>query len=402
MLNWHPHVLHSTYIHHRSFEVHYVAPQVLHQSYEGSKYDPWSCGVVCYILLSGFSPFEGESDSLVMEQILIGKIDFTDPAWDGISDEAKDFVQHLLTYEEDSRPTAEQAMKHAWIQNSIRANTATFMQDYGESSVTCFENIFDFASEASLKLKEVVYTYIASQLLRKEEREEIDRVFRGMDDDCDGKLSKSDIRIGYKLFFDKELSDNETDKLFSRINTSGTGYIDYTEFIIAAMQKSKILDADKLKAAFSKFDRGNKGFISGNDLKVALSGVVTLPTNDASFMSADQIIEEMMKEVDIEGDGKISFQYFASMMLDSRGPGAPDEGGVDPHLGGGGAPVAKQENVDVFRDQDLKTKKPPGRSTLSMDWATASMIGHDSGDWARQNNQSVPSVQSHFDSIVEE
>jgi calcium-dependent protein kinase len=364
---------------------------VLHQSYEGSKYDPWSCGVVCYILLSGYSPFEGATDALVMEQIIIGKVDFNDPAWDGISDEAKDFVQHLLTYEENSRPTAEQAMKHAWIQNSIKASTAAFMQDYGESSVTCFENIFDFASNASLKLKEAVYTYIASQLLRKEEREEIDRVFRGMDDDCDGRLSKADVRKGYKLFFDKELSDDETDKLFERINTSETGYIDYTEFVIAAMQKSKILDADKLKAAFSKFDRGDKGYISADDLKVTLSGVVALPTNDVNGMSADQIIEEMMKEVDVEGDGKISYQNFADMMLQSGRAGASYDGGMDMDVSDEkeGANSKQETSSTSLGGQDLNTGDSAGQGTLSMDWATASMFGHESDDWAHQSQKGV-------------
>jgi calcium-dependent protein kinase len=337
-----------------------------------------------------------------MEQILLGKVDFNDAAWDSISEEAKDFVRHLLTYEEDSRPTAEQAMKHAWIQNSIKANAATFMQDYGESSVTCFENIFDFASNASLKLKEVVYTYIASQLLRKEEREEIDRVFRGMDDDCDGKLSKLDVRKGYRLFFDKELSGKETDKLFERINTSGTGYIDYTEFVIAAVQKSKILDADKLKAAFSKFDRNDKGYISADDLKVTLSGVVALPTNDAKGMSAEQIIEEMMKEVDVEGDGKISYHNFADMMLKSGGAAASYGGGVYMDLD-------EEEEADSQREtgsnrllggQDVNNEDPARQTTLSMDWATASVIGHDSDDWAHQNKEVGNLFQPHDEESI--
>lgn len=225
-------------------------------------------------------------------------------------------LQHLLTYEEDARPTAEQALKHAWIRNSINANHDTFMESYGESSISCLENMEDFASDASFKLRQAVYTYIASQLLRKEEREEIDRVFRGMDDDCDGKLSKDDIKSGYLRFFNKALSDDDTDRLFERINASETGYIDYSEFVIAAMQKSKILTEDKLQAAFRSFDRGDKGYISADDLKLALSGVVALPVNDGDGgMGSNDIIEEMMKQVDVEGDGKISYENFLDMML---------------------------------------------------------------------------------------
>jgi len=172
----------------------------------------------------------------------------------------------------------------------------------------------DFAKDASIKLQQVVYTYIASQLLRKEEREEINKVFRGMDADCDGVLSAEDIKQGYLHFFHKDVSDIEVENLFQRINVSETGSIDYTEFLIAAMQRSKIIDEEKLRAAFSCFDRGDKGYISANDLKLALSGVVALPEDDSGGMSADEIIEEMVKQVDMEGSGKISYQSFALMM----------------------------------------------------------------------------------------
>jgi len=295
-------------------KVHYVPPEVLHMEYEGSKYDVWSCGVLCYIMLSGFAPFEGDNDREVREHVLIGNVDFRDPVWEVVSNEAKDFVRYLLTYEEDERPTAEQALKHPWIQTSIKAHHAEFIEVYGESSISCLENMEDFAKDASIKLQQVVYTYIASQLLRKEEREEINKVFRGMDADCDGVLSAEDIKQGYLHFFHKDVSDIEVENLFQRINVSETGSIDYTEFLIAAMQRSKIIDEEKLRAAFSCFDRGDKGYISANDLKLALSGVVALPEDDSGGMSADEIIEEMVKQVDMEGSGKISYQSFALMM----------------------------------------------------------------------------------------
>jgi calcium/calmodulin-dependent protein kinase I len=39
----------------------------------------------------------------------------SDPAWDDVSNEAKDFVQTLLTYNPAKRPTAKEASQHSWI-----------------------------------------------------------------------------------------------------------------------------------------------------------------------------------------------------------------------------------------------------------------------------------------------
>jgi calcium-dependent protein kinase len=40
---------------------HYIAPEVIRKSYD-NKCDLWSCGIIAYILLSGYPPFMGEND----------------------------------------------------------------------------------------------------------------------------------------------------------------------------------------------------------------------------------------------------------------------------------------------------------------------------------------------------
>ena len=40
----------------------FVAPEVVCYDFISTKTDMWSVGVICYILLSGFSPFMGDTD----------------------------------------------------------------------------------------------------------------------------------------------------------------------------------------------------------------------------------------------------------------------------------------------------------------------------------------------------
>ena len=50
-----------------------------------------------------------------MEKIEIGSYNFKNPVWQNVSDEAKDFVTYLLTYDPNKRPTAKQSLQHQWI-----------------------------------------------------------------------------------------------------------------------------------------------------------------------------------------------------------------------------------------------------------------------------------------------
>jgi len=53
-----------------------------------------------------------------MKKVKKGTFSFSDPVWATISDEAKDFISQLLTKEQDKRPSAEQALQHAYIVNA--------------------------------------------------------------------------------------------------------------------------------------------------------------------------------------------------------------------------------------------------------------------------------------------
>jgi calcium/calmodulin-dependent protein kinase I len=93
----------------------YVAPEVLlGDGYELSV-DVWSAGVLAYILLCGYPPFHAETEVLLFKKIMDVDYQFDPKVWGKVSDDARDFVCHLLVGDPQSRFTATEALAHRWL-----------------------------------------------------------------------------------------------------------------------------------------------------------------------------------------------------------------------------------------------------------------------------------------------
>ena len=93
---------------------YYIAPEVLCKKYDKAC-DLWSIGVITYILICGYPPFNGSSDRHLHAAILRGRYRFHAEDWSCISSEAMDFIQRLLQKDLRLRLTAQQALCHPWI-----------------------------------------------------------------------------------------------------------------------------------------------------------------------------------------------------------------------------------------------------------------------------------------------
>jgi len=114
----------------------YVAPEVItaEGSYDKSV-DMWSCGVITYVLLCGFSPFLSSTQTGLFEKIIKAEYDFPDPEWTHISASAKDFIRCLLVKDPEQRYTAQQCLQHQWltsqtINKEVMSSIGTNMKRY--------------------------------------------------------------------------------------------------------------------------------------------------------------------------------------------------------------------------------------------------------------------------------
>ncbi|KAL5102501.1 hypothetical protein RYX36_006828 [Vicia faba] len=93
----------------------YVAPEVLsHKGYNGAPADVWSCGVILYVLMAGYLPFD-ELDLTTLYS-KIDKAEFSCPAWFPVG--AKSLIQRILDPNPEHRITIEQIRNDEWFQKS--------------------------------------------------------------------------------------------------------------------------------------------------------------------------------------------------------------------------------------------------------------------------------------------
>ena len=79
------------------------------------KCDLWSVGVILYILLCGYPPFNGINDEEIIKKVKRGKFSTDEEEWADISADAIDLVRKLLDYNPDNRLSAKEALQHKWI-----------------------------------------------------------------------------------------------------------------------------------------------------------------------------------------------------------------------------------------------------------------------------------------------
>ncbi|CDY23269.1 BnaA08g12770D [Brassica napus] len=90
----------------------YVAPEViLKKGYDGAKADLWSCGVILFVLLAGYLPFQ--DDNLVNMYRKIYRGDFKCPGW--LSSDARKLVTKLLDPNPNTRISIDKVMDSAWF-----------------------------------------------------------------------------------------------------------------------------------------------------------------------------------------------------------------------------------------------------------------------------------------------
>ncbi|KAL4355029.1 hypothetical protein GQ457_06G003660 [Hibiscus cannabinus] len=276
---------------------YYVAPEVLKKNY-GPEADVWTAGVMLYILLSGVPPFWAETQQGIFDAVLRGYIDFNSDPWPLISDSAKDLIRKMLCSQPSERLTAHEVLCHPWIcENGVAPDRAL--------DPAVLTRLKQFS--AMNKLKKMALRVIAESL-SEEEIAGLREMFTAMDTDNSGAITFDELKAGLRRY-GSTLKDTEIKALMDAADIDNSGTIDYGEFIAATVHLNTLEREEHLVAAFQYFDKDGSGYITVDELQQAC----------AEHNMTDVLLEDIIREVDQDNDGRIDYGEFVDMMTKGNG-----------------------------------------------------------------------------------
>ena len=239
---------------------YYVAPEVLQGEYD-EKCDIWSIGALTYIMLCGDPPFKGNSNHDIFNKILREDVKFSSKKWEEISDDAKNFVKNCLIKIPDKRPNAIQCLNDLWFKDILND-----VHSVNNISVDILNNLKNFSIKE--KFTKMVIKYLVNTLTEKE-KNIYKKAFYAMDYKHKGTIDIEDLEKSFQIG-KVSIKKEDLEKLIKLVDENGKNSLDYTELLIAGINKQKLFNEEKLKMAFQYFDVNNSGIIEISDLKDAM------------------------------------------------------------------------------------------------------------------------------------
>eukprot|EP00347_Sterkiella_histriomuscorum_P016684 403352253 len=271
---------------------YYVAPEVLRGNYDFAC-DIWSLGVILFILLCGYPPFEGDNNKEIFKNVLKQNLEFDPSDWSEISNEAKDLISKMLIKDPTQRISAEGALSHPWFQMS---QTTSFSFD---SKI--IQRIKEFRAPQRLQVEAL--TFLVNNVTKEIDFKTLRDAFRVLDKKNTGLLTVNEIKEAFK---GSNFSQEDLNDIFKNIDLNHDGEINYSEFLAATVDKKKALTLQNLWFAFHHFDVDNSGYITERGLEEVFH-------REGRQINKEQI-HEIMLQADQENKGRVSFDDFTKIM----------------------------------------------------------------------------------------
>jgi calmodulin len=142
-----------------------------------------------------------------------------------------------------------------------------------------------------------------AELLTEDQMQELSKVFRTFDHQGKGFLQAKELGACFRCFGHVATEADLEDQI---IEVGGT--MDFAQFVHVMQKKMKDCDAvAEMKQAFKTIDSDQDGVISRSELKHVFTMLM-------GHEPRQEEVDELMREADVDGDGKISQLDFINIL----------------------------------------------------------------------------------------
>jgi len=258
--------------------------------------DLWAIGIITYVLMTGRPPFSGQSNTEIFNNIIKKPLRF--PQKVKVSEPFQAFCKSILKKSPKRRIKLEAALKDPWVHGEKSSNSAI--------SKDVIKVLRQFNQQS--KLKKAIAKILAEHM-GEEPSKKIEAHFKRLDKDNSGGLDADELCLllmdmGYAEIKAKQ----EAEAIIKSTDDNKSGFIEFNEF--AAVWQRKLLSTNDsyIHKVFSILDTDNNGEIDPMELADVL---------DMTQEGDDVKIQEIIKEVDKNDDGKINFEEFRNAMTEN-------------------------------------------------------------------------------------
>lgn len=150
----------------------YVAPEVLNdRGYVGSSSDIWSCGVILFVLMAGYLPFDEPNLTSLYRRI--GRAEFKCPSW--FSPGAKKLLQSILNPNPITRIKIPEILEDEWFRKGYKPACFTEEEDVNVDDVAAAFN--DSKENLVTETKEKPVSMNAFELISRSDSFNLDNLF---------------------------------------------------------------------------------------------------------------------------------------------------------------------------------------------------------------------------------
>ena len=278
---------------------YYIAPEVLKEKYD-EKCDVWSCGIILYILLCGYPPFNGNTNVEIFHAIQNQNPLFAGEEWDDITSEAKELIKLMLRKNPNERWNAEECLKHRWFKMLDDAEkNKNSQKNFKQIQINAISHMAQFVNEN--RFKQAVLQFISTQFNIQKEEGDLRELFKSMDISGTGQLTKDEFCNKLMELYGENDGKNIASNIFNNLDLDGSGKISYDEFLSAMISSKKVVTEERLEKAFKMFDKDNSGKLSVKEIKTVFGGT-------------EEQWKNVINEVDLNNDGEVDFAEFKIMM----------------------------------------------------------------------------------------